>query len=351
MREHHVPYLLNSLEGLSAGFQALDASKPWLIYWILHSLELLDAMPDESVLDRVVDTLNTCQDPNGGYGGGYYQLAHLAPTYAAVSALMIVGTKKAYNSINRKGLYNYLMRLRCKNSGFLMHENGEEDVRGAYCALAVASHLNMLTPELTEGVSDWILKCQNWEGGIGGEPFNEAHGGYAYCGLAALSILGKQHLIDVNHFLHWAVNRQMSLEGGFQGRTNKLVDGCYSFWQGGVYPILNDILKQKNASLPKDDPEGGWLFNQIALQEYILLCCQGTNGGLRDKPGKTRDFYHTCYCLSGLSIAQHNPILFNPSTTVLGPSSNLLKPTHCLYNIGIDKVASAKEFFSKCGIK
>lgn len=27
------------------------------------------------------------------------------------------------------------------------------------------------------------------------------------------------------------VFRQAGLECGFQGRTNKLVDGCYSFWQ------------------------------------------------------------------------------------------------------------------------
>lgn len=26
----------------------------------------------------------------------------------------------------------------------------------------------------------------------------------------------------------------MKFEGGFQGRANKLVDGCYSFWVGGV---------------------------------------------------------------------------------------------------------------------
>ena len=26
-----------------------------------------------------------------------------------------------------------------------------------------------------------------------------------------------------------------------------------------------------------------------------------------DKPGKSRDFYHTCYALSGLSVAQHQP--------------------------------------------
>jgi len=31
----------------------------------------------------------------------------------------------------------------------------------------------------------------------------------------------------------------MKLEGGFQGRTNKLVDACYSFWQAAVFTILS----------------------------------------------------------------------------------------------------------------
>ncbi len=29
-----------------------------------------------------------------------------------------------------------------------------------------------------------------------------------------------------------------------------------------------------------------WMFNQEALQEYILYCCQSPHGGLIDKPGK-----------------------------------------------------------------
>lgn len=29
-----------------------------------------------------------------------------------------------------------------------------------------------------------------------------------------------------------------------------------------------------------------WMFDQSALQEYILLCCQCPAGGLLDKPGK-----------------------------------------------------------------
>jgi len=35
---------------------------------------------------------------------------------------------------------------------------------------------------------------------------------------------------------------QGAVEGGFMGRTNKLVDGCYSFWQGGVFPLLQKLM-------------------------------------------------------------------------------------------------------------
>ncbi len=28
------------------------------------------------------------------------------------------------------------------------------------------------------------------------------------------------------------------------GRTNKLVDGCYSFWQGGIFPLLQKLMPE-----------------------------------------------------------------------------------------------------------
>lgn len=36
-----------------------------------------------------------------------------------------------------------------------------------------------------------------------------------------------------------------------------------------------------------------------------MLAAQNPGGGLRDKPGKGPDAYHTCYNLAGLSSAQH----------------------------------------------
>lgn len=76
----------------------------------------------------------------------------------------------------------------------------------------------------------------------------------------------------------------MRFEGGFQGRTNKLVDGCYSFWQGGAFPIVHKILAQSKENNALDTER--WLFHQEALQEYILICCQNSTGGLIDKPNK-----------------------------------------------------------------
>lgn len=74
----------------------------------------------------------------------------------------------------------------------------------------------------------------------------------------------------------------MAYEGGFQGRTNKLVDGCYSFWVGAIIPFLQVVIA-KDPSKATTEP----LFNIGALQEYILLCCQKQgSGGLIDKPGK-----------------------------------------------------------------
>jgi len=60
------------------------------------------------------------------------------------------------------------------------------------------------------------------------------------------------------------------------------------------------------------DIEDG-LFNKEALQEYILMAAQMETGGLRDKPGKSADAYHTLYNLAGLSCSQHR---FLPSRSL-----------------------------------
>jgi protein farnesyltransferase subunit beta len=75
----------------------------------------------------------------------------------------------------------------------------------------------MLTPELTHGVAEYLLSCQTYEGGFGGEPFNEAHGGYNFCAIAGLCILNRGRDCDIAGQRSWLLERQMKLEGGFSG--------------------------------------------------------------------------------------------------------------------------------------
>ena len=55
----------------------------------------------------------------------------------------------------------------------------------------------------------------------------EAHGGYSFCGLAALMLMGKGHLCDSESLLRWAANRQMRLEGGFQVKHQTKSQNCF----------------------------------------------------------------------------------------------------------------------------
>lgn len=75
-REKHAKYLKNNLGGLSQGFCCLDASRPWMVYWICHALFLLNDEPTDRYED-VIETLRSMQSPLGGYGGGPQQLSHL----------------------------------------------------------------------------------------------------------------------------------------------------------------------------------------------------------------------------------------------------------------------------------
>jgi len=271
-RDKTVTFLLRGLKHLSDGFQCLDASRPWLVYWIIHSLELLNVSVSGEQKKQIITFLSKCQNPNGGFGGGPGQVPHLAPTYAAINALIILGGKEAFDVINREKLVIWMNKLRQNDGSFVMHEGGEVDIRGVYCALSAAHLSNVYSPELFSKTGQWVLKCQTYEGGFGGVPGMEAHGGYSFCGLAALILMGKGNLCNTDNLLKWTANRQMRLEGGFQGRTNKLVDGCYSFWQGGIFPLLHEICEGA--------PQDTWLFECRSLQEYLLLCCQDPRGGL-----------------------------------------------------------------------
>lgn len=325
----------------------------------------------------------------GGFSGGYMQGGHILSTYACVMAMIIIGAKfdllpHVFEMIDVPSIKRFFWKMKVDDPAddnfgtFRVCEHGEFDTRVVYGMVAVASTLGFLDSQernerghtLTQGTADWLLRCQTYEGGLAGEPDQEAHGGYTHCGVAALLLLRQAHRLDLDKMLEWATSRQFEYEGGFCGRTNKLVDGCYSFWLGGLFPLIHyaklsaealekEKVKEKEnvrgkgrREEGKETPEGGntgqvdetkhvnngasstcsclsttpisealrvgsllpipndfgWCFDQHRLQRYVTLFSQShfPAPGLKDKPSKNADFYHTCYCLSGLAVSQHS---------------------------------------------
>ncbi|CDS81945.1 related to RAM1-protein farnesyltransferase, beta subunit [Sporisorium scitamineum] len=436
-RQAHINFLTKMLEPLPGTYTAFDSNRSWLLYWILHSYDLLSVSLDPKGRARAIATLLSFRNKaTGGFGGGPDQISHLMATYAAVSALAIIGGPGSaptaediadgksvevghggWDEIDRTKMYEWISSLKQPDGSFLVHVNGEVDVRAGYCVVCITTLLGISTPQLFEGMAPFIASCQTYEGGIaaasqptyqhvadGGislvsydvprPPLGEAHGGYTYCAAAthfALSLLGSTlggstanafdpraahsalplaGQLNRDALIRWATAQQgIPFEGcGFRGRTNKLVDGCYGWFSGGgLFTVLSamieaDLIEDAHHSTATSKPAvvhdwngmltvppapvvhapsadsssgGSWktessltsadesddaaaidddlspltLFDRVGLQEYILVAAQRTasdGGGLRDKPGKNPDAYHTCYNLSGLSLSQHS---------------------------------------------
>lgn len=79
---------------------------------------------------------------------------------------------------------------------------------------------NCSTPRHCQAAELQFVHVQTYEGGLGGEPGNEAHGGYTYCGLAALILADRVDVLNLPSLLHWAVHRQV----------NSQHLHCLSFW-------------------------------------------------------------------------------------------------------------------------
>jgi protein farnesyltransferase subunit beta len=99
----------------------------------------------------------------------------------------------------------------------------------------------------------------------------EAHGGYTFCALASWVLLqpyisadDDAPRLDAPRLLRWLVHMQ-GVEGelgGFKGRTNKLVDGCYSWWVGGAFALLEALGISPGASASGHDKEEGSHANE-----------------------------------------------------------------------------------------
>lgn len=359
--DEHLNFITKSFnKPMPAPYIQLDSVHPFMLYWLANAQNLLDAGLETdtqnplaaSTLDDATKLLISAKiteclvdNGEGGIAGGRNQMGHVASTFAAVLALVSAGDFAFLDNIKGK-LYKWFMLLKKEDGSFQMHRNGESDTRSMYCVLVVTSLLNIQTPELLRGSKDWITAAQTYEGGFAGIRGTEAHGGYSFCAFASYFLLFTDEKDIVQNcnlpsLIRWVCHRQGQIEGSLSGRTNKLVDACYSFWIGALFPMLEVLLSNEE------------LFDRDALLNYILRVAQEPLGGFRDKPGKSVDFYHTNYTMCGLSICERQFHIEEGERSLLGfrikgnsqKSKTHTRPVNPVYGLPEDLVKACEEYF------
>ena len=58
----------------------------------------------------------------------------------------------------RAKLLSFLFQMKTENGGFTMHEGGEVDIRGVYCAISCARLTNIYSENLVKDTAQWIMR-------------------------------------------------------------------------------------------------------------------------------------------------------------------------------------------------
>jgi geranylgeranyl transferase type-2 subunit beta len=179
-----------------------------------------------------------------------------------------------------------IANLQNRDTGtFAGDEWGEEDTRFLYGALNALSLLKLLPMVDVNKAAAYVASCANFDGGYGICPGAESHSGQIFTCVAALSILNRKDLIDVERLGRWLSERQLP-NGGLNGRPEKQEDVCYSWW------VLSSLAMIDCTH---------WI-NRDSLIAFILKCQDPEGGGISDRPNNMVDVFHTIFGIAGLSL-------------------------------------------------
>ncbi|XP_065836516.1 geranylgeranyl transferase type-1 subunit beta-like isoform X2 [Oscarella lobularis] len=310
LRAKHVKYLNRCLGILPQSSEMHDTNRMTICFFALSGLDLLDALNlSETEKKSIIDWIYAQQvQPDGenasqcGFRGSPvvgspfivqdkwipipFDCSHITMTYTALASLLILGDD--LSRVNRKAIVSGLKGLQLVDgSYFAVPFGGENDMRFLYCACCISAILgDWRGVDQTKAV-DFIVKSQGYDYGIGQGPNQESHGGSTFCAIASLALMNRlESAFDerqLEGLKKWCLNRQQS---GFNGRPNKPVDTCYSFWIGASLKLL-----------------GCYDFvNEDLIRGFTLSTQSTVIGGLSKWPDCHPDPLHTYLGLCGLSL-------------------------------------------------
>lgn len=302
MLKKHGEYFKANLKMLPAPYKTMDTNRLTLLYFCVSGLDYLDMLDDidkAEVVRYVYSLQSTLPDHGGFYGYPKVRIEsedqdkcnnqpHIANTYVALAMLIILGDD--LQRVNREAIAHSLKKWQLPDGSFccvhgISSLDSESDIRFVYCAACICYILDLWHVIDVERMLAFILASQSYDSAFGMCPQTESHGGCTYCALAALAMMGRlPNLPGKEQLIDWCVKRQHL---GFQGRIEKPMDSCYSFWVGASLKLLGV----------------GGLLNGARCAEFIKECESARFGGFQKFPeSHVPDLLHSYFSVCGLSL-------------------------------------------------
>lgn len=290
-KEKHVSFIQDQESNKGLEYWLSEHLRLNGLYWGVTALMVMNAPPDALDAAKVVEfTLSCWDDTNGGFGAFPQHDAHLLSTLSGLQVLSMYDALSQLGDTRRDRLVSFITSLQLANGSFQGDSFGEVDTRFSYTALSLLSLLDALTDEIVTPAVDFVLQCQNFDGGFGMGPGGESHAAQVFTCVGALAICDRLHLLrDEVKLASWLSERQVLPSGGLNGRPEKLADVCYSWW---VLSSLAILQKKHWIDLEK-------------LESFILGCQDLEHGGISDRPDNQTDIFHTCFGVTGLSLVNY----------------------------------------------
>lgn len=339
----HIKYFQNCLNLLPSFFQSEEGNKLALIYFCLSGLNILDAIDfdsneKEKLIESIYENYLIENDEIVAFRSNSffkqlnnkYDIPNLASTFFGLSILLILKSDFS-KRIDFKKLVNFLSLCQIKigpDTGSFVstllynfkkkkyEQVGELSMRFCYIALIICHFIKYKVSynyniELInkEKLIQFILKNISYEGGFGINQNNESHLGLTFCALASLKLLNysfDENFSKFKKMLSWLVKRQVGETfnksknnmkknstvdesyGGFNGRENKEVDSCYSWWCTASLKIIGSDFQN--------------LFDKESAYKYLINQSQSEiTGGFKKNCDIFPDPYHSFLSIATLS--------------------------------------------------
>ncbi|KAK3926954.1 Geranylgeranyl transferase type-1 subunit beta [Frankliniella fusca] len=329
-QKKHARYFLRLLNVLPSHASNYDSTRLLVCFFAVSGLDLLDELDQltpekkDHIREWVYHLLVQAKNSDGedvvarsGFQGAStlilppatgtvchsvpYACGHVSMTYTGLGTLLILGDD--LSRINRKVVAAGVRACQQPDGSFCATLAGSEcDMRFVYSAAAVCYILKDWSGMDKGLATDYILQSLSYDNAFAQGPGLESHGGHTFCAVASLSLMGTLHTMlstkQLDRLRRWCIMRQ---ESGFNGRPNKPVDTCYSFWVGATLKILDCYD----------------LINKSENRNFTLATQDNITGGFAKWISTDVEPLHTYFALAGLSL------LKEPGLIQIHPELNL----------------------------